>query len=110
MRAGFLIAGHYDEVASSRKATIMSEFKADLESLPSFSELQSLLAERAAMDIDEAAKRQPEFELALRERMRKLECDLHQNDFERMDVKVTGVIDDNKRFRFKKKPMGTIPQ
>lgn len=70
----------------------------------------SLLSKRFAMDPDEAAKGQPEFELALRERMRQLECDLHKTDFERMDMEVAGVISDGKRFRFKKKLTGTIPQ
>lgn len=61
------------------------------------------------MDPDEAAKGQPEFELALRERMRQLECDFHKADFERLDVEVDGVVADGKRFRFKKKLMGTTP-
>ena len=87
----------------------MTEFKVNLEAFPSFSELQSLLSKRFTMDPDEAAQGQPEFELALRERMRQLECDLHKTDFERLDVEVAGVVADNKRFRFKKKPKDTTP-
>jgi hypothetical protein len=85
----------------------MTEAKVNLEAFPSFSELQSLLSNRFSMDPDEAAKRQPEFELALRERMRHLECDFHKADFERMDVEAGGVVADGKRFRFKKKHKGT---
>lgn len=54
------------------------------------------------MNVDEAARRQPEFELKLREKMKQVECDIHKYDFERMDVEVAGVVANNKRFRFKK--------
>ena len=85
----------------------MTEAKVNLEAFPSFSELQTLLSERFSLHPDEAARRQPEFELALRERMRKLECDFHKTDFERLDVEVDGVVAEGKRFRFKKKPTDT---
>lgn len=80
----------------------MSSVKSKLENMPSFSELQTLLNERLTMNVDEAARRQPEFELKLREKMKQVECDIHKYDFERMDVEVAGVVANNKRFRFKK--------
>ena len=80
----------------------MTSTKSSLESLSSFSDLQALLNERSTMNVDEAARRQPEFELKLREQMRRVECDIHKSDFERMDVEVAGVVANNKRFRFKK--------
>lgn len=88
----------------------MTQSQVNLEAFPSFSELQSLLSKRFALDPEAAAVAQPEFELALRERMRQLECDFHKADFERLDVEVAGVVADGKRFRFKKKLMGATPR
>lgn len=85
----------------------MIEPQISLDSFSSFSELQSLLLKRFAMNPDTAARLQPDFELELREKMRQLECDVHKSDFERMDLEVAGVISNNKRFRFKKKRKGT---
>jgi hypothetical protein len=73
-----------------------------LETSHAMSTLRRFLEERMRLPSEEAAKNQPEFERGLRERMRAVECEIHEADLSRLDVSVPGIVVDGERYRRRK--------
>ena len=61
-------------------------------------ELNALIERRSSMAPADAAANQPEFEGKTRQLMAALEREIHERDFERLDVEVAGVVVDGVRY------------
>ena len=74
-----------------------------LDASPAMSALRRYLDARAALPSEDAARSQPDFERGLRERMREVECEIHEADLSRLDVSVPGIVVDGVRYRRRKR-------